>query len=127
METFNFPYHSVETENPESGVRLKLGGSYTFTAPPSDPDQRVVTLTFPTLKFFTDPSGNLDPNIQPTLNMYSLIQFYQRHKLHKSFMYNHPVHGDMEVKFNKPLKEPSSLPGGTGAVKEFSVEFIEIL
>ena len=58
--------------------------------------------------------------------MINLIKFYQRHKLYKSFHYDHPVHGLLEVKFNKPLKEEDGLEGGNGVVKDFSIELIEI-
>lgn len=126
METFDFPYHTVETENPESGFRGQFGGSYVFSAPPSDPDQRTFTLHFPTMKFFEDGVGGLTTTVYPQYNMYKLIQFYQTHKLHTSFLYNHPVHGTLVCKFRDPLKEPEGIPGGSGAVKEFTVRLIEI-
>lgn len=127
METFPFVYHRVQTENPESGMRVQLGGSYIFTTTPTDPDQRKFTLTFPTMKYFLDDSNVLDGNVNLGYNMYALIKFYQRHKLHNSFNYEHPVHGVVEVKFAKPLIEPEGLPNGYGAVKEFNVELIEVV
>lgn len=126
LEVFDFPYHLTETDNPESGFRGVMGGSYTFTAAPTDPDQRLVTLTFKTMKFYTDNFGMPEALTEPQLNMKTLIDFYQRHKLYKSFHYYHPVHGQMEVKFNKPLKEPKPMEGGTGAVEGFTIELIEI-
>lgn len=133
METFNFPYHSVSTNNPETGFRGQLGGNYMFTSEPTDPDQRTFVLNFSLMKFFTtvDPedgtdTGTLDETIEPELNMFSLIKFYQRHKLYKSFLYAHPVHGTLEVKFNKPLNEKEPTKGGTGAVTDFTVELVEI-
>ena len=127
LATFNYPYHTVQTENPESGTRVQLGGSYVFTAPATDPDQRKLILNFPTMKYFTDEDGDVDDSVNVTYNMLHLINFYQEHKLHKSFHYVHPVHGQLEVKFNKPLSEPEVIPGGCGAVKSFSVELIEII
>ena len=126
LEVFNFPYHTFETENPDSSFRAQFGGSYTFTSPPTDPDQRVITLNFATMKYFVEDDGDIDEFINPVINMYTLIKFYQRHKLHQSFQYDHPVHGPLEVKFNKPLKEPKGIPGGDGAVEAFTVELIEI-
>jgi hypothetical protein len=126
LETFNFPYHTFNTENPESGFRGTLGGSYVFTAEPTDPDQRKFILNFPTMKYFTDEDGVVDETINPTLNMFALTKFYLAHKMYKSFHYTHPVHGLLEVKFNKPLVEPDVLVGGGGAVKSFTVELIEI-
>lgn len=126
LETFDFPYHSFSTENPDSGFRLQFGQSYIFSVPPTDPDQRKITLTFRGMQFFTNTSGILDETINPQRNMFNLIKFYQRHKLYKSFKYQHPVHGLIEVKFNKPLKEEDVIDGGYGVVKEFSIELIEI-
>lgn len=125
METFDFPYHTVETDNPDSGYRVQLGGSYVFTTPPTDPDQRTFTLRFPVMKFFLNGSGVLDSTIKPEINMKRLIDFYQNHKLYKSFQYNHPIHGLLVVKFNKPLKEPEGIVNGDGATKEVTIELIE--
>jgi len=126
LETFYFPNHTVETENPESSVRGQFGGSYIFTAPPSDPDQRIFTLTFATMQFFLDDDDDLDTTVNVEYNMKTLIDFYHRHKTHASFQYTHPVHGILEVKFFKPLKEPKGLVNGNGTVEQFSVQFIEI-
>lgn len=126
MATFNFPYHTIETENPESSVRIQLGGSYTFTAPPSDPDQRIFTLHFSVMKFFLDEDEAINEEINPLLNMMTLIRFYHEHKTYKSFQYNHPIHGTLEVRFNKPLPEPEGLANGDGAVKGFDVSLVEV-
>lgn len=127
METFNYPYHTVSTENPESGSRANFGGSYTFTTPPTDPDQRKFSLTLNGMRYITNDAGNVIDNINQNVNMYHLIKFYQRHKLWKTFKYIHPVHGELNVKFSKPLVEPEAERGGFGVVKEFSIELIEVL
>ena len=126
MATFNFPMHKVATENPETGFRGQFGGAYVFTTPPVDPDQRVFKLTFEALQFFFDLNGNLDATQNPTYNMKALIDFYIAHKLHVSFTYEHPVHGSVEVKFNKPLSEPEGTTGGMGVVEGVELEFIEV-
>lgn len=126
LANFDFPYHTVKTDNPDSGFRVQLGGSYVFSAPPTDPDQRLFTLTFDGLKYFTDGLGALDETIQPQINMYAMIKFFQTVKLYQSFHYTHPVHGLLEVRFNKPLSEEVVMAGGFGVVKEFSIELIEI-
>lgn len=127
MEDFDFPFFTIETNNPESSTRAQLGNSYVFVAPPTDPDQRTFVLYYPTMKFYTDANGLLTDTIYPQYNMLAFIKFYAAHKLHKSFRFNHPVHGLMQVKFNKPFTEPKGLPNGTGAVEAFSVELIEIV
>ena len=125
LEIFDFPYHLAKTDNP-SGVSIKLGGSYTFSTPPTDPDQRIFTLAFKGMKYFTDEDGDLTDVTFPQLNMFTLTKFYQRHKMFKSFRYTHPVHGELEVKFNKPLVEEYPETGGFGVVKDFSIELLEI-
>lgn len=126
METFNYPYHTIETENPESGTRLQLGNSYVFSAPSSDPDQRVFKLGLTGMQYFWDSEDDLDASVTPTRNMLNLINFYNSHKLNKSFLYNHAVHGEVEVKFSKPLKEPKVIKGSRGVVEDFEIELLEI-
>lgn len=126
LDTFDFPYFLYETENPESGYRGSLGGSYIFTAPPDAPDARLFKLTFECMKFFTDTDGNLDTTTSPEINMKKFIDFYIDHKLYSSFNFDHPIHGTLEVKFNKPLVEPKGIKNGNGAVESFEIELIEV-
>ncbi len=126
LELFDFPFHSFETQNPESGFRGQFGGSYVFTSPPIDPDQRIFKLTFAAMQYFTDQNDDIDNSVNPRYNMKTLTDFYIDHKLHKSLQYYHPVHGTLEVKFNKPLVEPKGKKGGTGVVENVQVELIEI-
>lgn len=127
MQTFDFPYHRFRTEYPESGNRVQLGGNYIFTAPPNGPDLRRVTLSFQTMKYYLTPAGSIDRTANPKLNMAKLEDFYNAHKLHKSFIYPHPVYGNMEVKFFSPLKIPNGIIGGNGALEDFEVELLEVV
>lgn len=126
MSTFTWMNHTFTTEYPESGFRLQFGNSYLYTEGPTAPDQRVFTLSFPLLKYFLNSGGAIDATIQPTLNMKALENFYLEHKMWKTFVYPHPVHGNLNVKFNKPLKVPAGIPDGGGAVGAFSLELIEV-
>lgn len=126
LDTFNFPYHTFETDNPTSGVNIQLGGSYMFTTPPTDPDQRIFTLSFPAMKYYVGEDGLPEAGTEPTKNMKTLSDFYRAHLLYKSFLYPHPVYGTLEVKFNKPLKEPKVTDGGMGVVKDITIELVEI-
>lgn len=125
METFDFPFHITRTEYPDSGTRVQLGNSYIFTAPPQGPDQRTFILDFAAMKYFLNNQWEPDETIEPKKNMLALEKFYQRHQTHKSFLYDHPVHGQVTVRFKSPLKPPKGLPGGDGATEGFSVELLE--
>lgn len=127
LEDFNFPFHKVGTgENPTTGVNIQLGNSYVFTAPSPNPDQRIFKLRFPAMQLYFDSSDNLVDNVNVENNFYALYQFYQRHKLYKSFNYEHPMHGLMVVKFSKPLPDVQFENGGHGVSEDFTVELIEV-
>lgn len=126
MDTFDFPYHLVSTINPDSGARVALGGSYVFTSAPTAPNQRTFTLTFAVMQYFVDGSGNPEATTNAQYNMKTLDDFYLAHLLHVSFIYPHPIYGDMEVKFLKPLTIPDGIGGGNGTVKQVTVELVEI-
>lgn len=126
MQTFDFPYHKFRTEYPESGNRVQLGGNYIFTAPPNGPDLRRFTLSFETMKYYQEPNGSISLTKNPKINMAVLEAFYNAHKLHKSFLYPHPVYGNIEVKFMSPLKIPNGIENGGGALESFEIDLIEI-
>lgn len=126
LETFNFPYHTVETTNPDSSTRIQMGNSYIFSAAPSAPDQRSFKLYFKTMKVYETSGGAIDYVTDQAMNFMRLVQFYQTHKTYKSFLYPHPLHGTVEVKFKSPLVEPKGVEGGFGHTEAFDVEFIEI-
>lgn len=125
MANFNFPYHTFTTEYPESSFRVNLGGSYQFSAPPVAPDQRIFTLHFKALKYFIV-SGVVDKSVSPEVNLARLEDFYDLHKLHATFTYPHPVHGNIPCRFNKPLKIPKGTEGGNGVVENIEIELIEM-
>lgn len=77
------------------------------------------------MKYFVS-NGVLDKTKEPEINMARLEQFYDLHKLHATFTYNHPVYGELMCRFNKPLKVPEGTPGGQGFVPNIEVELIEM-
>lgn len=125
MATFNFPLHTQSTENPDSGFRATLGGSYQFSAPPPAPDQRIFKLKFRAMKYFLK-NGGLDRDMKPEFNLALLEDFYAAHKMHASFTYPHPVYGELVCRFNKPLMIPHGTEGGGGIVENIEVELIEL-
>lgn len=127
METFIWKYHTQSTEYPE-GVTIRLGNSYQYAPEPPSVDQRVFKLRFPTMFYFTKWVGNsevIDDTKEPELNMELLDRFYKTHRMWKTFIYPHPVYGNLEVKFGKALKIPAGIPGGDGALQGFDLELIE--
>lgn len=98
-----------------------------MTAPPSGPPQRVFTLSFPGLRWCLDANGDIDL-VNPAwekVNAGALDAFYQRHQLHKSFVYESPQFGPLTVKFSQPLDMPNAIVGGDGWTEPFTLEFVE--
>lgn len=126
MAVFPCTYFTYATRYPETGTRIQFGNSYTFAAGPTSPDQRVFTLSLAGMQYFVDDLGAIDLSQEPGRNMAVLEAFYNTHKLHLTFDFNHPVLGLVQCKFNRPLDVPEGVPGGGGVVNDVSVELIEI-
>ena len=124
-EVFNFPYHTQETEYPESSVVVEFGNNWDFVSKPTAPDLRTFTLYFPTMIYVLDDAGQIDLTVQPEINFAVLEDFYARHRLYKTFTYPHPVYGDLPARFKKPLKVPKGHKDGQGALQSFQVQLIE--
>lgn len=124
-EVFDFPFHNPEVEYPESGVTVQFGNNYTYNAAPEAPDVRKFVLNFKTMFYYIDDQGNIDKQKNPQYNMAVLEDFYQRHKRYKTFLYPHPVYGEIPVRFSKPLQIPKRRESGYGALESFQVELIE--
>ncbi|WP_419902134.1 hypothetical protein [Kiloniella sp.] len=127
MAVFDFPYHvTPEIEYPESGVRIQFGNNYTSTAEPDTPDARKFTLSYRGFQYYVDNAGVVDLTTNANINnMATLEAFYTTHRLWKSFIFPHPVYGNIECKFSKPLKVPKGIPGKLGELEGFTVELIE--
>lgn len=123
---FNFPLHAQSTKYPETGIRIQLGSSYQYAAAPVAPDQRVITLSFNTMRYIESAPGVVDITTTPEINFGRLIRFYERHKLWAVFMYPHPMFGPIPCRFNKGLQIPKGNPGGTGTLQPFELELVEV-
>lgn len=73
-------------------------------------------------------NSNIHLNItkQPEINAGRLDAFYNFHKLHKKFIFNHPIYGEIAVRFNKPLVLPKGNTNGSGSIEPFELEFLEV-
>jgi hypothetical protein len=122
MDTFNFPMHKVSTKEPANGFRMQFGNSYVSTAAPDAPDQRDFTLFFTGFQFYVnDADGSLDSTTNANINnMKVLYDFYKAHRLNITFIYPHPIFGNINCKFKNPLEVPKGV-GAFGVVEDFQL------
>lgn len=131
MATFDFPWHKVAEDNPDSGVGVQFGNSYEFRAGPTAPLQRTFTITMQGMRVYTQSDGvTIDSTTNGTSgrkdNIMTLYAFWQTHKQHVPFVYNHPLHGAMNCRFKTPLRLPTPVDGGSGLYPNFEMQFIEV-
>lgn len=126
MDTFDFPYHTVRTQYPNSGDSMVLGKSYEFTSKPKAPDQRLFILSFPGMKLFVNTDGTINTTTLPKLNYRVLEQFYEAHRQWDTFIYPHPYLGNINVRFATPLNGPNPIPKGNGALEGFEIQLKEM-
>lgn len=124
-EFFDFPFHTFETEYMDSGDQVQLGKGWSFATKPNAPPQRVFTLNFSGMRYIMSPNGARDLITDPQLNMGLLEDFFQRHRLSQPFFYNHPFWGRLRCRFQKPVKVPRGVVGGSGVLQAFDVYLIE--
>lgn len=123
MQTFNFPYHTISVEYPESSKTMKFGRGYEFASKPDGPDQVKYTLHFFEGMSYFVTNGQPDRTVNPTRNILTLEDFYKEHRMYEKFIYPHPAEGNVIVRFASPLKYEQR-PLGLGVIKAFDVELI---
>lgn len=115
-ETFNYPYHTPQNEY-QGGYSIKFGRGYRFAARPTGPEEVIIHLNFPAMFVFEEEIGHgANADVEPTLNIYSLMFFYTRHLMYKPFFYNDWIYGQVVCRFNKPLIMPKTLKTSPGEV-----------
>lgn len=124
MQTFNFPYHSIETVYPSSSQIVQFGRGYRFATKPRGPDQIVWNLTFPSMKWYLNSDNSVNLTTNPTRNVGKLEEFYNIHRLHEYFLYPHQTRGDVRVRFTTPLIIPVAALGGSGEVPGIKLSLI---
>lgn len=126
MDTFDFPFHQVAEDNPPPGDSVKFGRSYEFTSGPVSPLSRMFTLTMMGMKVYVNTNGTIDSTTNTHKdNMKVFYAFWQAHYCHIPFIYVHPFHGSMLVRFMTPLKLPTPIIGGSGIYPDFQIQFVE--
>lgn len=103
MDTFDFPFHTVGDEYPESSTIVRFGKGYSFASKPKGPDQIVFHLTINPLYWWIDDLGNINRTVNGKGNAATLQDFYEAHGQYQPFLYQHPTRGLVTVRFHKPL------------------------
>ncbi|MBN9551300.1 MAG: hypothetical protein J0H31_21145 [Alphaproteobacteria bacterium] len=110
MQTFDFPFHLVEDQYPQSSTVIQFGGGYQFATKPNGPDQITFKLTFKAMWFYERSPGVVDRD-------------YEAHRLYEPFYYPHARRGLVVVRFAKPLQIPKGVEGGNGQLEQVNLEF----
>lgn len=125
METFNFPFHTLQIRYPEQ-PQVKFGKGYSYGVKPLLPVMRTFLLSFNTMRWHTTNGWvGVSAVPEPTQNMKALLDFYEAHGMWRRFIYSNQVFGTTIVKFSAPLETPKSHMGGTGWVEPFELQLEE--
>jgi hypothetical protein len=126
MEIFEFPLHRVNTKYPANSTQVAFGNSYVWSAEPDAPYQRTFVLKMGGFKYYVAEDGSIDVTTNVAVNNLGALEaFYQQHQLWQTFIYPHPVYGNLNCKFSLPLEIPDGTPGGDGIVPEFDLTLTE--
>lgn len=124
--TFPFPYYTYTTRFNDNVKQIQFGNGFTFASQPSGPPQRSFKLRMSGMAWHRQPEGGLDVLTARDTNLGRLEEFYKEVECWKPFIWQHPIYGNMLVRFLRPLDIPYQIPGGTGVVEPFELEFIEV-
>lgn len=119
-DRFNF---GTTYNEPFGNINLTNNSSEGYVFAKSTKPIRVFELEFLTM-LYNGEGENFAPK---PINFNLLLNFYLAHGCHKAFIFNHPVYGDLVVRFSKPLVMPKKTVGGSGAVQNFSVSLVEVI
>lgn len=135
MKQFDFPFHKLSDEYPESSKSMSLGGGYSFASAPKGPDQITFHLDFEAMWFWVTLDGMHNSWIQPHINARRLQEFYEEHRMYKPFIFLHEIRGRRVVRFAKalprfqPMTEKTMTCTETGArghqVQPFAIQLID--
>ncbi|HQT80196.1 MAG TPA: hypothetical protein PLD10_24415 [Rhodopila sp.] len=123
--TWQWPDHVTATRYPQNGTSIQFGNSYVFTASPKGPPQRMFTLEFAALRWYLDDNDMLDIYTDVAHNAGALNAFYLTVQTWKSFSYNHPQFGPLNVRFFKALQLPPPVAGGNGVIEKIQIDLVE--
>lgn len=131
LENFdNFMLHNDEVNFVTQGFSVDFGGGYSFATDGQFPVLRNFTLYFTGYRWYTKIENNrkvvdTETNININ-NIGALREFYKRHLMYKSFIYNHPTEGPVKVRFKEPLNLPKRIKGAGGVCEDFTVQLKQV-
>lgn len=122
---FLWNYHGVTVtySEPYTAANLTNENTQSFIANQTMKPVRTFELDMVGLKHCEEQTPNLDV----ALNFSKLYAFYEHHGLHKRFIYEHPVYGDVVVRFAKTVSIPKKTPNGLGFINSFNITLIEVV
>ena len=123
LERFQWDMFAFDTQYNEPFGHVSLGqaSSQGFVPDQAMRPIRIFNLDFSGMKIYDENPGNYPLNT----NFNYLYDFYLRHGTHKRFVFEHPVYGDLIVRFGKPLSVPKKTPNGLGSLQTFQILLIE--
>ena len=130
LKRFIWDFHNFGTTYVEPFVHASIGpeGTQNFVPYSSVKPVRNISLDFPLLLLQEEDHAVLTGlAYRPELDFNKLKDFYMEHKSYKPFIYEHPIYGDMTVRFSKPIAMPKKIKGGVGVVQNFTVELQEVV
>ena len=139
-KTFNFPLHHVVHQYP-AGDQVQFGRGWSHASEPDLPIQRSFILKFSAMTYVKNPYTGLwlrngDTRPAPveqaaldklkTRSIICLDDFYNEHKLHKKFNYNHFLFGNLVVRFSQAFQIPSPLDSAKNIHNDIPTESFEV-
>lgn len=124
LKRFIWDNHNFGTayNEPFAHTSIKSNSSQSYLFSQSAKPVRSFELDFATMIY----AGDEVITCPDELNYSKLLAFYLEHGTHKAFIYNHPVYGDVKVRFAKPINLPKK-NSNSRTVQGFNITLIEII
>lgn len=104
MADFDYPYHTISDEYPESSSVIRFGNGYSFASKPKGPDQMLFHLNMIGFAWWVySGATEIDRTVLPQINAAHLQDFYEARRMYTPFSYQHPTRGVVTVRFARPL------------------------
>ena len=120
-DKFNF---GTSYNEPFVQASLKNKGNQGYVFSQSVRPLRSIELEFSIMYFHPEDNDEICPS---NLDFTKLQKFYLHHGCHQKFVFNHPIYGDMVVRFSKPIVMPKKNIGGSGTVQGFNLTLVEVV